>query len=165
MEQTEKNSNVNDLMYVIKEDYKAKAHNKWVAIMLFILLALSLFFGVKDATSFMDYLGNDGSLVFLFIILLISVFKNSHFYGKIGASENANELLTAYDRNRDTDKYLVALVVVLYSLYFYFKEGLVLSCFVSIGVILAVAILVFILFKDNNVERLRKLVAQEEGKK
>ena len=159
MEQKEVNSNMEDLMNVIKEDYKAKASNKWWAISLFILLGLSLLSGVKEATSFMDFLRNQGSMILVIIFLLISVFKNSHFYGKIGASETVNELLTAYDRNRETDKYLLAVLAVLYSLHYYFKTGAVLSCLVNIGLLLAIAILIFILFKDKNVERLRQLVA------
>lgn len=165
MEQKEMISNMEDLMKVIKEDYKAKASNKWWSISLFILLVLSLISGVKESVSFMDFLRNEGSNLLLVTILLISIYKNRHFYGKIGASETANELLTAYDRNRETDKYLLAIVVVLYSLHYFFKSGLVLSCFVSIGVLLAIAILIFILFKDKNVERLRDLVARQNGDK
>ena len=165
MEQKELISNIADLMNVIKEDYKAKASNKWLIISLFLLLGLSLFTGVKDATSFMDFLRNNGSTVLLAIILLISLLKNLHFFSKIGASETATELLKAHDRHRETDKYLLVALVLMYSLYFYIVKGFTWTCFVNIGVLLALSILLFILFKDKNIERLRNLVTEQEGKK
>ncbi len=42
MEQKELISNMADLMNVIKEDYKAKASNKWLIISLFLLLGKSV---------------------------------------------------------------------------------------------------------------------------
>ena len=165
MERDAKNSNVDDLMNVIKKDYKAKAGNQWIIILLAVLIGLTLFAGAMSAPTFTDFIRDEGSMVLIVIVLFISAFKNRYYYGKIGVSETPSDLLAAYDKHRKTDNYLLAAMVLMFSLYFYFKKGLTLSFFLTSGVILAMAILLFLFIKDNNVERLRGLVAEQEGKK
>lgn len=158
MEQNAEKNSVDQLMNAIKVDYEARSKNNWMLIALIILLVLIIIENTIGLTSFSEYLKKSGSSVIVLIALILSAIKNRHYFRKMSESATAHELLALHDRNVKWEWILAVAFIPLiiltdfaHSIYFYLFVGF---------------FVVVILFstKDQNIGKLHKLVAEQEGK-
>lgn len=158
MEQNAENKSVDQLMNSIKEDYKARSKSKWMLIALIVLLVLNILENAIGLTTFSEYLRKSGTSLIILIVLILSALKNRHYFSKMGESATAHELLALHDRSVKWD-YILAVVflplIILtdfaHSIYFYVLVGFV-------------VVVLLLITKDHNIEKLRKLMAEQEGK-
>lgn len=145
-------------MNSIKEDYKARSKSKWMLIALIVLLVLNILENAIGLTTVSEYLRKSGTSLIILIVLILSALKNRHYFSKMGESATAHELLALHDRSVKWD-YILAVVflplIILtdfaHSIYFYVLVGFV-------------VVVLLLITKDQNIEKLRKLVAEQEGK-
>ena len=147
------------LMLRIKDKYcsNPKLH-KWLCI---ICLVTVIVMTVIFLTS-QDFL-RESNNIFLFLLLTASSYMSLKFGQKIEPMTEPRELLREYDSHNRRSWVCFAVLFVAYLLSVLFlKEDLIMAAIVAgVTVVLILVLLLLGIGKDNDIERLRELVSQE----
>lgn len=161
MEQEKSFNEKEYLMFRIKDKYCSNPKLlKWITIIgatLAVLIAVvSLFSG-----RFLNEINN----VVLFLMLAASNYLSLKFGNKIEPMTDPRELIGEYDRHNRRAWWVVPLIFVYLLFIVFLRQDIVMAAVVfGLTVVVIIAFLLLGLGKDNDIERLRELVNQEDNK-
>ena len=151
------------LMLRIKDKYcsNPKLH-KWLCI---ICLVTVVVMTVIFLTS--QVFLRESNNIFLFLLLAASSYMSQKFGQKIEPMTEPRELLREYDSHNRRSWVCFAVLFVAYLLLVVFlrKDLVMAAVVVSLTVVLILVLLLLGVGKDNDIERLRELVNQENEEK
>ena len=159
MEQEKSFNEKEYLMFRIKDKYCSNPKLlKWIVISS-VVLAVVITVVTLLSGSFLHESNN----VILFLMLAVSNYLSLQFGKKIEPMTDPRELIGEYDRHSRRGWWLIPLFIVAYLLSIVFlKEDLIMAAIVAgVTVVLILVLLLLGIGKDNDIERLRELVSQE----
>ena len=161
MEQEKSFNEKEYLMFRIKDKYCSNPKLlKWILIISVVLAVVVTVVTLLSGS----FLRNSNNVI-LFLMLAASNYLSLKFGNKIEPMTDPRELIGEYDRHNRRAWWVVPLIFVYLLFIVFLRQDIVMAAVVfGLTVVVIIAFLLLGLGKDNDIERLRELVNQEDNK-